>query len=127
MAEKPETRLKNRIRPKLEALRFTSIIKIQQVCLVGDPDFVMCVAGRSVYIEMKRNRKEKAERIQYHKLAKHVSNGGYSFIMHPDNALQIVEFLEELGTSISNGRGGIAVPDHLQLEEPKWLKSLKDS
>ena len=111
MSKKSETLLKERVRAKLERIKKCSIIKIQQVAIRGDPDFVLCVNGFSVWVELKRNRREKADPLQYYKLEKHLRDGGYSFILHDENEQDILRFLRKL-----------AEKKHKKMEIDEWLQ-----
>lgn len=96
MSQKPETIFKNKIRPKLEALPNTWVCKIQQVGIRGDPDFVLCVNGIFVALELKKDAKEKADPLQLHKLEKIKNAGGWAFVVHPKNWLEIYAALKKL-------------------------------
>jgi len=111
MSKKAETLLKDRVRLQLERINKCSIIKIQQVVIRGDPDFVLCVNGFSVWVELKRNRKEKADPLQHYKLEKHLRDGGYSFILHDENKDAIMQFLTML-----------SITEQIKPEVPEWLQ-----
>lgn len=79
-----ETRFKMRVVTKLKTLPSVHVIKIQQVAKRGDPDIVMCVAGRFVAWELKVN-KNKATPLQKHQLDLITKAGGLAFVVTPDN------------------------------------------
>jgi len=81
----PETRFKNRIRPKLEALPYCFVIKIQQAAIRGDPDFVLCIRGFFFSLELKRNHRAKAEPLQEWKLERAQAAKGISLVVSPEN------------------------------------------
>jgi len=80
----PETRFKNKVMGKLKDLPLCHIIKIQQVVKRGDPDIIMCVAGRFVAWELKVN-KNKATPLQKHQLDLITKAGGLACVVTPDN------------------------------------------
>ena len=80
-----ETIFKERIRPFLEALPNSWIEKIQQRAIRGTPDFLCCIAGRFVAIELKRDRRQKPDKLQAFKLAKIKRASGITVVVHPEN------------------------------------------
>ena len=56
MAKKPETVFKERIRPKLDMIPDSWWIKTQMLATVGVPDFLGCVNGLFVGIELKASQ-----------------------------------------------------------------------
>lgn len=84
MAQKLETKFKNRIRPLLEKIPNCFVIKIQQTSIRGDPDFVLCIRGRFVALELKKDLKEMAMLLQEYKLNKITKAGGISFVVCPE-------------------------------------------
>ncbi len=83
---------KNRVRPFLMRLRNTHIIPIQQVALRGDSDFVLCVFGDFVSLELKAAG-EKPRPLQEHKLNKVVKAGGVRLVASPDNWEEVKQIL----------------------------------
>lgn len=115
MVAKPETLLKNRVKEKLEGVPHCCIIKIQQIAIRGDPDLVLCVNGWSVWVELKRTRKEKPDALQHFKLWRHQEIGlGYSLVLHKDNMNETIEFI----TRISQSEIKLEVPECLRLPKP---------
>lgn len=106
----PETRFKNRIRPKLEALPHTHVIKIQQSAIRGDPDFVLSIRGYSFYIELKRNRKEKPDPLQAWKLGRGQKSGNIAIVVSPETWNACYDYLLHFARS---GRGRKGVPECL--------------
>jgi hypothetical protein len=86
---KPETRFSQHVRRDLTSLAQTSgkvfFMKIQQVALRGDPDFVLCVNGKFVGLELKRSKSEKPEGLQAFKLMQIEKCGGRGFVSCPEN------------------------------------------
>lgn len=96
----PETRFKNRIRPHLEALNNTFVIKIQQVTVRGDPDFVLCVDGGFVGMELKRDAKAKPTALQRHKLELIDKAAGIAMVVCPETWDEAFRYLELLSQGI---------------------------
>lgn len=95
MPQKPETRFKLKVRPLLEAIPHSCWEKIQQVAIRGTPDFIGCVNGKCVVIELKVGQNT-VDLLQEYKLAKWNKAGAYSCEMHPGNYKVIIELLKEL-------------------------------
>lgn len=100
MSKKPETLLKEKVIRRLKSLGNCHIMKVQQTSIRGDPDLALCVNGWSVYVELKKDRKQKADKLQQFKLASHEASNGYSFILHDENIEEILGFIKKL--SIKN-------------------------
>lgn len=98
MSQQPETRFKNKVRRDLEELERTWICKIQQVAKRGDPDFILCVNGQFVALELKKDGKEKPDPLQYHKLEKIIIAGGLAYVAHPQNWKKIYETLKRFSS-----------------------------
>lgn len=84
-----ETAFKNRIRPVLSGLANTWAVKIQQLSISGTPDFLLCVNGRFVALELKRDAKARVTALQKHALQKIAAAGGLSLVAYPDNWSEI--------------------------------------
>lgn len=96
MAVKPETLFKNRIRPHLERLPNTWIAKIQQVVIRGTPDFLCCVNGLFVALELKATPKDKQDPLQLWTHQKILDARGISLVVYPGNWLEVYKFLESI-------------------------------
>lgn len=93
---KPETRFRtNRVRPFLNRLPNTHVVAIQQVALRGDSDFILCMNGAFVSLELKRPG-EKPSPLQEHKLNKVKKAGGIRLVASPDNWVEIKQILLKL-------------------------------
>jgi len=93
---KPETRFKERIRPKLAELPNTWIVKIQQAALRGTPDFLMCVHGVFVALELKATAKDQPSELQKYTLAQIRKAGGLALVVCPENFEEIYVDLKSL-------------------------------
>lgn len=94
--KKPETKFKERIRPKLAELPNTWFVKIQQQALRGTPDFLMCVHGVFVAMELKKDEDEEPSELQKYTLAQIRKAKGLALVVHPKNFDEIYEDLMSL-------------------------------
>jgi hypothetical protein len=94
MSRKPETVFRERIRPHLEKLPHTCIIPIQQKTIRGVPDFLLCIGGLFVALELKKDAKSKPDKLQEWWLNRIEHAGGISLVANPENWDQIYEALQ---------------------------------
>ena len=99
MAEKPETIFKRKIRPHLERLPHSWWEKIQQVGIRGTPDFLGCVNGWFVGIELKAGPSARLAHLQEYKLKQIRKAGGFGLVAYPENWQSILEFLQTIATT----------------------------
>lgn len=93
---KPETRFRTgKVIPFLKTLRHTAFFPIQQIAIVGDPDFFLCCCGRFVALELKAAG-EKTRPSQQAKLDWVVRTHGVSLVADPDNWEEIKTLLLKL-------------------------------
>lgn len=83
--QKSETDFKEKVRPLLKKLPNCFFVKIQQVGISGTPDFLLCIAGRFVALELKKAQKAKITKLQLHNLQLIRDAGGLSFVTYPEN------------------------------------------
>ena len=81
----PEGRFKERARRDLKTIPRLWFFKTQQVGLRGIPDFIICINGRFIGIELKASAKETADPLQEYRLTKIREAGGLGFVAHPGN------------------------------------------
>lgn len=79
----------------LEAIPKSCWEKIQQVCIRGTPDFVGCVRGHAVVIELKVDDNV-ADPLQMYKLDRWRQAGALHFVMTPANRDAILTKLREI-------------------------------
>ena len=93
MSKKEETLFKERIAPQLKKLgKFT---KIQQVVICGTPDFIGCING--IYIELElKTLQGSASKLQEVSLARTLKNGGIALQVSPANWSEIYSYLASL-------------------------------
>lgn len=97
---KPETKFRtNQVRPFLKRLKNTFFMGIQQVAICGDPDFVLCVRGHFVALELKAAG-EKPRPLQEHKLNQIEKAGGIRIVASPENWDDVKQHLLEMSGGI---------------------------
>jgi hypothetical protein len=69
--------------------------KIQQVCIRGTPDFLCCISGVFVAIELKMPG-ESPDPLQYYKLTTIAKTGGIAIVLSPENFDKTLEFLKDI-------------------------------
>ena len=102
---KPETAFrKNRVIPFLKTLRNTYFEPIQQISISGSPDFMLCVNGHFVALELKASD-QKPRPLQEKRLSDVVRAGGLALVADPNNWELIKKQLSDLDTTkeIDNG------------------------
>jgi hypothetical protein len=93
---KPETKFRqNRVIPFLKTLRNTAYLPIQQVAINGSPDFVLCIHGHFVALELKSEGGE-ASPLQKYILGWIEKSGGTSIVAHPKNWPDIAALLKKM-------------------------------
>lgn len=96
MAKKPETKFKEKVRSALETLPNTWCEKIQQVAIRGTPDFLCCVNGSFVALELKKDDKQELDALQKYKLAQIENAGGLGLKITPENWLEVFDNLRRM-------------------------------
>jgi hypothetical protein len=89
MSLKPETVFYQRIKPYLEALPYSFVLRMQQEAIRGTPDIIMCVRGRFVALELKKSAKAPVTKLQKYVLEMVRRAGGYGEVCYPENWLFI--------------------------------------
>lgn len=98
MAQKPETLFSKRIKPLLEALPNTWVERVQQVSIRGTPDWILCVRGHFVALELKKDDETMPDALQIHKLNKIQRASGLAFVVSPENWEAIYKILIDIAT-----------------------------
>ena len=92
MSKNPETIFKERVYSDIRKLGFFE--KTQQKSKSGIPDFIGCINGRFVAIELKIEE-GRLDEIQYIKLKEISSAGGFAVVAFPDTWLYVLEELKQ--------------------------------
>jgi hypothetical protein len=72
---------------------------VQQVGIVGTPDFLGCVGGAFVAIELKRAAKAHLRPMQKYNLKRIEAAGGFGLVAFPENWQACLEFLQMLAAA----------------------------
>jgi Holliday junction resolvase len=118
MAKKPETAFKEVVLKDLKALPDCWVEKIQQVGKRGTPDILGVLNGYMLAIELKKDAKEKPDKLQQHKLELIRKAGGLTYVACPENWNEIYDNL--LLISIKGKR---YVRDHRDIIERELFSS----
>lgn len=84
MSQGPEAKFRAQVRKWLKTLPNTTIFAMQQISFCGDPDYILCCAGRFVGMELKKSGGKPSE-LQKFRLKQIDEAGGYAFVVSPDN------------------------------------------
>lgn len=98
MAQKPETKFRQKFRAKLEEIPNSFWESIQQKAIQGTPDILGCVNGYFVAIELKATSDSKVTPLQEHKLLCITKAGGYAGVACPENCDDMLRELYKLST-----------------------------
>ena len=86
---------KNVVLPFLKTLKHTEFFPIQQLSIRGDFDYILCVRGLFVGLELKREE-ESLRPLQMYKADQVRAKGGIAFRAGPDNWEQVKSMLLKL-------------------------------
>lgn len=93
---KNETKFRqNKVIPFLKTLKHTAYFPIQQLAFSGDPDFLLCVHGRFIALELK-DTGQVPRPLQQFKLDQVTRTGGLSLVADPENWQIIKERLSRI-------------------------------
>jgi len=98
MAQKAESVFKHRVREYLKNLENTWFVKTNQVVLRGTPDFLLCVNGMFIAMELKARAKdvEKKPTLQSNNLLKINKANGIGLFVYPENWVKVSAVLKTL-------------------------------
>lgn len=82
MSAKPETVFRKRVAADLQKLAKTIAFPIQQKAINGDPDFILCLNGLFVGLELKAE-KGRVSPLQKYKLTRIKLSGGLGLVVYP--------------------------------------------
>lgn len=94
MPSKPESRFKDKVSLFLRHLPHTYYEKIQQVCIVGTPDFFAVVGGVAIVMELKAHAKTKVSALQRHNLQRAADAGALAIVACPENWDSVQQLLQ---------------------------------
>ncbi len=94
---KPETKFRlSVVIPFLKTLRNSWWESIQQVAISGTPDILLCMRGKFVALELKKDEHTEPEELQKFKLSEIKKHGGIALVVHPKNWQIIKQKLQQL-------------------------------
>ena len=93
MAKKPETILKEKVLEELREIKNSYWVKIQQVSIKGIPDILGTINGRFIALELKKDEKEKANKLQEYVLHEIDKAGGIALVIHPTNFDEVKNYI----------------------------------
>lgn len=93
MPKKPETLFRARFQKKLDEIPGSWWESIQQKAIQGTPDILGCVGGAFVALELKATPTSKITALQQLKLGRIDEAGGIAWVVHPENAEDILTIL----------------------------------
>lgn len=96
MSKGPETKFKEFIRPFLKTLKNSWFCKVQQITISGTPDFLLCVSGTFVALELKKDASSKPTELQLYMLRKIRESGGIALVCFPENWDIVSHYLQKL-------------------------------
>lgn len=82
MASKPETNFRKKVKEDLATLTNLHVFPIQQVAIVGTPDFLVCAGGIFIGLEIKAEDGVTSPKQDY-ELGCLTDTGGYGFVARP--------------------------------------------
>lgn len=93
MAQKLETKFRQKLRAELEEIPNSFWESIQQKAIQGTPDLLGCVNSRFVGLELKASLASKITPLQEHKLSLIRKAGGFGEMVCPENKDDILREL----------------------------------
>lgn len=85
--------------------------KASERSLAGIPDFILCVNGIFVALELKRDTKSKASRLQQYNLEIINKSGGLGLVVNPDNWVKVLGVLKKLSEGGSYDRNELGTSE----------------
>ena len=96
MAQKRETVFREKVREDLKSVYLCKSFPIQQKAIVGTPDFLLCINGMFVALELKADDVSPVSRMQEYNLGEVERCKGISFIAYPQNWKNVLGKLQKL-------------------------------
>lgn len=82
---KPETKFRqSKVIPFLKTLKNTKYFSIQQKSISGTPDILLCMNGKFVALELKKDGLSKISELQKYNLSEVTRTKGTSFLAFPE-------------------------------------------
>lgn len=121
MAATPESKVKDRIRLALDAVRARWIAPIGSAMGKSDQcDFVACLRGRFIEVEAKATSNDHPTALQLQALSDTLAAGGIALVIHKDNLVVLHETLAKvMGIDVSEVYRMIATHEELLRERKR--------
>lgn len=104
MTNRPrEAAFKALVQRDLKTLRHAWFFKSQEVSIRGIPDMIICLGGRFVAIELKRDFRAKADALQRYNLNRIAEAGGRAIVASPESWDEILAELRLLDVARDEG------------------------
>lgn len=97
MSMKPETSFRAKVREDLKSVPLCKPFAIQQMTINGTPDFLLCVGGTFVGLELKSSDLEEPSKLQEFNLKEIDRCGGIGIVACPQNWKLIHARLQKIG------------------------------
>jgi len=92
--QQPETKFKNKVRKDLNTLPYCWFFKAQEVSVRGIPDFICCIRGLFIALELKRDKKAKADPLQEYIISQIQGAWGTAWVVSPENWPEVFKRLQ---------------------------------
>lgn len=96
MAQKRETVFREKVREDLKSVYLCKPFPIQQKAIVGTPDFLLCINGTFVALELKADDESPVSKMQEYNLSEVVRCKGISYVAYPENWKSILTKLQKM-------------------------------
>ena len=99
MSKQNETKFKEKVTERLKTFKHTWFVKIQQLSVSGTPDFLICLNGVFIALELKTDI-GKVSKLQEYNLNKIAKCGGISIVLMPQNFDETMAFLDNVSQEL---------------------------
>jgi hypothetical protein len=96
MARKPESVFQDRVKKDLATLKNVWFVKVQQRVIRGSPDFILCINGYFVALELKSSIKAKPTKLQAWMIEGILRANGAAYVINPENWPAIFNYLKSV-------------------------------
>lgn len=96
MAQKEETRFKEKVHADLKTLEHSWFFKTSERAVRGILDDIICCRGVFVAVELKLRENKKKDALQDYNIARIIACGGYAFKAYPDTWPEIFKVIQDI-------------------------------
>ena len=101
MSMKPETRFRLKVLDDFRRIPHCKYFAIQQQAIVGTPDFLLCINGFFIALELKASEDAKVSKLQLHNIAEVIKAKGRAYVVWPQNWQATLALLQKLAAEES--------------------------